>query len=79
MRRKSISSSVNRADVAGLDVEHADDRVVPDQRHGQHPGERLHIEAADPAEPIVPGDVVDGDRLAGLGHAAGDALARRPG
>ena len=47
--RNAISSSAELPRVAGLDVEHADDPVVPHERHRQHPGEPLDVEAADPA------------------------------
>ena len=39
--------------LAGLDVEDTDHRVVPFERHRQHPGERLDVEAADPCESLV--------------------------
>ena len=55
-----------RAGLAGLDVEHADHLVVPVERHRQHPGERLDVEAADPREPVVERHVRDRDRLARL-------------
>ena len=34
------------------------------ERHRQHPGQRLDVEAADPGEPVVERDVLDRDRLA---------------
>ena len=34
----------------GLDVEHADDRVVPDERHRAHRGEARLVEALEPGE-----------------------------
>ena len=52
-------------DGARLDVEDADDLVVPHERHRQHPGEAFDVEAAHPREPRVAGDVLDRDRLAG--------------
>ena len=61
----------------GLDVEHADDLVVPDERHGAHRGEARFIEALEPGEPAVPADVDADQRLAGLGHPAGDPGAHR--
>ena len=37
--------------------------------------EALDVEAADPREARVDGDVLDGDRLTGICDAAGDPLA----
>ena len=54
---------------------HADDPVVPDERHRQHRVQALHVEAADPGEPRILRDVLDRDRLTRLGDAAGDPLA----
>ena len=58
---------VRRGEVArllGLDVEHADGLVVPDQRHGQHRGdEPALVDAADPQEARVRLDVGDDERL----------------
>ena len=60
----------------GLHVEHADDRVVPVERHRQHRGhEPALVEAADPQEPRVVLDVRDHERYAGRGDAPGDPLA----
>ena len=59
---------------ARLDIQHADDLAVPHERHRQHPGELLDIEAADPREARIDGDVLDGDRGARRSHAARDAL-----
>ena len=61
----------------GLHVEHADDVVVPDQRHRQHRGQALDVEAADPREARVEGHVVDRDRLAAGRDPPGDPLAER--
>ncbi len=61
--------------LAGLDVEDTDHRVVPFERHRQHPGEGLDVEAADPREPLVDRDVLDRDRGAARSDASGDALA----
>ena len=57
---------VEPARAATLDVEHAHDVVVPDERHRQHPRESLDVEAADPREAVVTGDVLDRDRRPGL-------------
>ena len=60
----------------GLDVEHADDLVVPGERHGQHRGdEPALVDAADPQEAVVLADVGDDERLAHRGDPAGDPLA----
>ena len=65
------------ADLGRLDVEHADHLVVPDQRHRQHRVKPGDVEAPDPAEAPVGGDVGDLDRLSPLGGDARDALAER--
>ena len=66
------------ARLLGLDVEDADDLVVPGERHGQHRGDEAPlVDAADPQEARVGADVRDDQRLAGGGDAAGDALAER--
>ena len=49
----------------GLDVEHADDLVVPGERHRQHRGdEPALVDAPDPQEARLGGDVGDDHRLA---------------
>src|SRR4029077_13005852 len=72
---------VRRAEVTmllGLDVEDADDPVVPDKRHGQHRGdEAALVDAADPKEALVAADIGDYERLARLGDAAGHPGAER--
>ena len=60
-----------------LDVEHADDLLVPHERHRQHRVQAAHVEPADPREAAVGGDVAHGDRQAGRGRATGDPLADR--
>ena len=66
------------AALLGLDVEHADDLVVPGERDRQHRGDEPPlVQAADPQEARVLGDVVDDDRLAARGRAPGDPLAER--
>jgi prolyl-tRNA synthetase len=59
----------------GLDVEDPDHRLVPLEWHRQHPGQAFDVEAAHPREALVDGDVLDGDRGPGRGHASGDPLA----
>ena len=62
----------------GLDVEDADGLVVPAQRHRQHRGdEPLLVDAADPQEPRVLGDLDDDQRLTRGGDPPGNALAVR--
>ena len=62
----------------GLDVEHADDLVVPGQRHAEHRGdEPALVDAADPQEARVGLDVGDDQRTLGRRDVAGDALAER--
>ena len=63
------------ADVAGLDVEHADHLVVPDEGHREHARERFDVEAADPREPFVDSHVRDRDRRLRRRDPPGDALA----
>ena len=46
-----------RAAADGLDVEHADDLLVPDQRHRAHRGELCLVHAADPGETLVEVDI----------------------
>ena len=58
-----------------LRVEHADHGVVPDEGHGQHRVEVGDVEAADPAEPRIGGDVGRGHRRSLGRRPAGDALA----
>ena len=72
---------IGRVEVAHglrLDVEHADDLVVPRQRHRQH---RRHVAAlVDPADPHEMGillDVGHDHRLLAGCHPTGDALAER--
>ena len=65
---------VEDAPLVGLDVEHADHRVVPFERHRQHPAEGPDVEAADPREPVVDRDVLDRDRRVTGGDTSGDAL-----
>ena len=61
-----------------LDVEDADDLVVPGQRHGQHRRDvAALVEAADPQEARLRADVRDDERLARRGDVAGHALAVR--
>ena len=62
----------------GLDVEDADDLVVPGQRDRQHRGdEAALVDATDPQEAGVGLDVTD-DRGSTVGrHATGNALAER--
>ena len=61
---------VGRREVArllGLDVEDADDLVVPAERHAEHRGdEPALVDAADPQEARVGPDVGDDERLARL-------------
>ena len=62
----------------GLDVEDADDAVVPDERDREHRGdEPLLIDAADPQEARVARDVRDDERATLGGDQAGHALAER--
>ena len=62
----------------GLDIEDADDLVVPGERDGQHRGdEAALVDAADPQEAGVGLDVGDHQRSALGGDAAGHALAER--
>ncbi len=61
--------------LARLDVEHADHLAVPLERHGEHPGQGLDVEAADPREAVVERHVLHGDRLAARRDPPGDALA----
>ena len=62
----------------GLDVEHADRSVVPDERYRQHRGdEPFLVDAADPQEALVPADVRNHQRLARRRDAAGDAASER--
>ena len=62
----------------GLDVEHADDLVVPGKRNGQHGGhEPALVDAADPQEARIGLDVGDDQRSPVRRHASGDALAER--
>ena len=57
VRDRGQLGDIRRGEVArllGLDVEHADDLVVPGERHGEHRGdEPALVEAADPQEPRV--------------------------
>ena len=83
-RRSAIARQLGarrRREVArllGLDVEHADDLVVPGERHRQHRGDEPPlVDAADPQEARVGRHVRDDQRLARRGDAAGDALAER--
>ena len=74
----STSASAEVARLLGLDVEDADDLVVPGQRHRQHRGDEPPlVDAAHPQEARVGLDVRDDQRLARRGDAAGDALAER--
>ena len=61
----------------GLDVEHADDRVVPDKRHGAHRGELRLVDAADPVEAPVAVDIEAGGGLSRSCHDAGNPHAQR--
>ena len=73
--RKATSSSPKRCGPAGLDVQDADDPVVPIERHRQHPRKLLDVEPADPRETGIDGDVFGGDRGSGGCHAPRDPLA----
>ncbi len=67
-----------RPRLLGLDVEDADDLVVPGQRHGQHRGhETALVDAADPQEAGIGLDVRDDQRAAVRGDPTGHALAER--
>ncbi len=59
----------------GLDVDHADDRVVPRQRHREHRHELRLVEAGHPFEARVHTNVRRCDRPADQGSATGQALA----
>ena len=60
----------------GLDVEDADDLVVPGQRHAQHRGdEPALVDSADPEEARVGSDVGDDEGLAARGDAARHAFS----
>ncbi len=52
----------------GLDVEHADDRVVPDERHRAHRGEARLVEALEPGEARVASDVQARPAVGGSGR-----------
>ena len=67
-----------RPPLLGLDVEDADDLVVPGERHRQHRGdEPALVDAADPQEAGVGLDVGDDQRPALGGDDPGHALAER--
>ena len=65
----------------GLDVEHADDLVVPAERDREHRGDEPPlVDPADPEETLLGRDVGHDERLAGRRDEAGHALAvRNPG
>ena len=74
----ATSGARELAVLLGLDVEDADDLVVPGERHRQHRGdEPALVDAPDPQEAGVGGDVGDDHRLAHRGDPAGDPLAER--
>ena len=74
----ATSAPAEHARLLGLDVEHADDLVVPGQRHAEHRGdEPALVDAADPQEARVGLDVGDDQRAVAGGDVAGDALAER--
>ncbi len=61
-----------------LDVEDADDLIVPRERHAEHRrDEPALVDAADPQEAVVGPHVGDDERLAARRDPAGDALAER--
>ena len=75
-RSWSRSAVVNVARLLGLDVEDADDGVVPDERHREHRGdEPALVDAADPQEARLGRHVRDDHRTRAGRDVAGHALA----
>ncbi len=63
------------AEVTGLDVEHADDRLVPDERHGQH---RVEPWMSKPRTHEKRGSVVTSRDMTGMRSAAARPVSPSP-